>query len=690
MPLTYRKDHQPPVQDRKGLYTYETTSSGERHTQTGVIIQGKPRSLRMKVRRMSSSIINTFKRALFFSTGRVGEEEAEMPPQHVISNRPYFGDYDIASGSDKNPETPPQDMFISQVNSGAPTLRRVPSSIGYPSRSGSIRIVTPPKATGTPLSSSGNTWASSTTVSTLRSATGSKRLSIIRETTPKDECEGETKDSAHPRNKALDAQRVYSAFLRVTRAKTVNSTPDADTQTFNRMRYATLSEDASAQSCSSIASTVRKNAGSPKKSIQDSFVETPCPSPRHIIVSEQKENIPPTPEQKPASKTHVTIGPRITLYPPPAHDMTPGREEKGQIQTELALKTVRHSQSAFFPYTGGNTMVGNNPSPYKRATAMSPDAPSIYSRTTSGNTPPLPSLSLAQDQTGHASDLEGHLDEVVQHRRKVSLFQMNENRDGARVQRVTPSPSKNSLASYRTAKTRRDENIPVSTYLPGLMKPSDDMSTTDKVFMPHSAVAGAFGMNFFHRGRGRRDVGLGLVTRAGDGVGQGGMKTKHRVLTAKNIHETINVAQTEIRPLLENDSNLKVAGKVRESKNNWRMGTGTRLSSRSQAPTGINSGEKGKYKPKWDSIGADKSIIGNESAEVENKPGNTGTNIHTQGTGCDVLGQMSKFSFEVNDDKGYALSANQPLTLVESNIRNPKIFDGRRNVSVGSGTGAFL
>ncbi|KAF8457541.1 hypothetical protein BGX38DRAFT_800771 [Terfezia claveryi] len=714
MPSNYRRGNQPPMKERKPLYSFGASSfRGDKQVSAEAGLLQKPRSLRMKVRRMSSSIMNSVRRAFFAGTVR-DVEEMEVPPQHIVSNRAYFGSYDNASNVDKDIENIPGDLFMSRINSGAPTLQRVPSSIGHTSLSGSIRIVTPPKLAGTPLSSSGNTWASSTTASTLRSATGSKRLSIIREATPKNEGEEEI-GLPRPRNKALDAQRVYSAFLRVTRAKNVIHTAhEAERPALDRVDHASLFENPAAQSCSSFASTIKMKTSSPEKSIEESSVETPCPSPRHAMARENKENIPPTQfasESKHLTRTHVKIGPRITLYPPPENVVTPNKEKERE-QTELTLKTVRHAQSAFFPYTGGHAMVGMSPSPYKRAIAMSPDAPSIYSRTTSGETPrPNSTLdtesSLTQaTRAGDSAVLQG---QFVQLGRKMSLVQMNESHDGIVHNRVTPSSPKNSPATYHIAKSRRDENVPFSTYLPGLTRPGEDTITTVGASTPVSIVAGSFGMSLFNRERGRRDVGLGLVTKTGDGVMQKEAEQKHRVLTSKNLQEGVVVAQPETQPLSGIDSNVGQTANIGDKRSSGGMGTGMRLPNRSQVPTGVISfGKKGVNRPKSGSgnTGAsankDMSIVpfpnsvygGNSTGNLENERKvqddfGKGT---TAEAGSEILGQMSKLSFEMNDGRGYSLSEKLPRTSVDSYIRGPRrlLRNEGINGSVESGIGAFL
>jgi len=714
MPSNYQRGNQLSVKERKPLYSFGASSfRGDKQVSAEAGLPQKPHSLRMKVRRMSSSIMNSVRRAFFAGTAR-DIDEVEVPPQHIVSNRAYFGDYDNDSNADKDVENIPRDLFMSKVNSGAPTLRRVPSSIGHTSLSGSIRIVTPPKMAGTPLSSSGNTWASSTTASTLRSATGSKRLSIIREATPKNEREGEI-GMSRPRNKALDAQRVYSAFLRVTRAKNViGAAHEAEKPALDRVDHTSLSENPAAQSCSSFASTVKKSTSSPRKSIEETFVETPCPSPKNTMARENKENIPPArlaSESKHLTRTHIKIGPRITLYPPPEHIATPNEEKEGE-QADLALKTVRHAQSAFFPYTGGHAMLGISPSPYKRATAMSPDAPSIYSRTTSGETP-RPSSTLNTEssltQASRAGDSVGLQGQFVQLGRKVSLVQMNESRDGIVHNRVTPSPPRNSLATYRSTKSRRDENVPFSTYLPGLMRPGEDAITTAEASTPLSTVAGSFGMSFFNRGRGRRDVGLGLVTKTGEGIMQKELKQKHRVLTAKNLQEGVVAAQPETQPLSGIDSNVGATADIGDKRSSWGMGTGMRLPNRSQVPTGVISfGKKGVNRPKsgpgntGTSANKDMSIIpfpnsvyrGSNNGNVENeiKVQDGFGKETTAGAGSEILVQMSKFSFEMNDDRGYALSGNLSRTSVDSHIKSPRrlLRNEGINASVESGIGAFL
>jgi len=709
MPSAYRRDKQLPVRERKPLYSFGALSTlGDKQISGEAGLLQKPQSLRMKIRRISSSIMNSVRRVFFAGTTR-DTGGMEVPPQHVLSNRAYFGDYDNTSNIGKDVENIPRDLFLSRVNSGAPTIRRVPSSVGHTSLSGSIRIVTPPKMTGTPLSSSGNTWNSSTAVSTLRSATSSKRLSIIREATPKNETERGLGSLPRPRNKALDTQRVYSAFLRVTRAKNVvDAAHEADKQVLDRVEYVNLPEHPATQSCSSFASTVKRNTCSPEKEAEESFAETPLPLPKHTMAQENKENIPPTQltnENKYLTRTNIRVGPRITLYPPPEHAATPKKEGEEREHAELALRTARHAQSAFFPYTGSHPMIGVSPSPYRRAIAMSPDAPSIYSRTTSGETP-RPNSTLNTEppltQASRVGDSAGLQGQFVQLGRKVSLVQMNEGREVAVHNRVTPSPSKNSLASYRTANTKRDENAPFSAYLTRLMRPDEDANMIAEASTPLPTNTGSSGMSFFNRGRGRRDIGLGLVTRTGGGVMQKESKQKHRVLTAKTPQEA---SQPETQPLSGIDSNVGPATNIGDKGRSWGRGAGMKLN-RSQVPTGIISfGKKGVNRPKSGSgntnTGANKDIsvipnpnsaYGERNVENERKmlgPFSTGTTAGTEG---EILGQMSKFSFEMNDDRGYALSGNLPCMSAESRIKSPEALLRNEgiNASVESGIGAFL
>ncbi|KAF8429104.1 hypothetical protein EV426DRAFT_583695 [Tirmania nivea] len=352
-------------------------------------------------------------------------------------------------------------------------------------------------------------------------------------------------------------------------------------------------------------------------------------------------------------------------------------------------------------------MVGISPSPYKRATAMSPDAPSIYSRTTSGETPrPKSTLntqsSLTQGSgTGDSARFQG---QFVQLGRKVSLVQMNESHDGVVHNRVTPSPCKNSLATYRTARSRRDENVPFSTYLPGLMRPSEDATTTVEASTPLATVAGPLGMSFSNGGRGRRDAGFGMVTETGDGVTQKELKQRYRVLTAKNLQEGVVSAHPETQPLSGIDSNIGPTANIADKRSSWGTGTSMKLPNRSQVPTGVISfGRKGVNRPKsGSSANKDMSIAPfPNSVYGENNTGNIrierkeqddfgkGT---TAGAGSEILGQMSKFSFEMNDDRGYALSGNLPRMSVDSHIKSPRrlLRNEERNASVESGIGAFL
>ena len=711
MPASQRRENQASSKERKSLYSFGSLSSrGENQFQTEVTLQEKPRSLRMKVRKMSSSFVNSMRRALFSISGK-DNEGMGIPPQHIMSNRPYFGVYNNASDLDKENEDSSPDLFMYRVNSGAPTLRHVPSSIGYPSRSGSIRIVTPPALSTTPLSSSGNTWASSTTASTLRSGTSTKRLSIIRETTPKNDGEAESKGLPRAHSRVIDAQRVYSAFLRVSRAKNASTVNEKDQPTPEN-EYSLLSRDGSTLSRPSTASTMRRGSCSPKKSTINSFQETPCPSPRQSSVTENKENISPSQVknevERPVSKTHVIIGPRITLYPPPEQTMTHSKDKNDKSESELKMTTIRHMHSAFFPYSAGSTMVGSSPSPYKRATAMSPDVPSIYSRTTSGDTPePATSMDspiLGTDMKGENS---GHRDHFVQLGRRVSLVRMNQSRDEAFPNRMTPSPSANTLASFHTAKTRRDENIPLSTYLPGLTRPGEAPNLIEEASPSPSTVAGSFGMSFFNRARERRENNALQVSRNGGETGRGDSRKRYRVLTAKNIPETVaRSAQgpKETQPLAGIDSNIESTASNGDKRASW---MGIRLSNHSR-PT-LSFGKRSN------NTSLDNNLTENDVTVANAKDdGTEGKQLTDQGRnekqitvgsglmveepsefgpwegGQRELGQETKFSFEVNDDRDVVLSGRQGLGLKAKGPRMLLRNEVMRNASVESDIGAFL
>ena len=637
---------------------------------------------------MSSSLVNSVKRAFLFGVERE-KKESEVPPQHVMSHRPYFGTYGDSSEVDKDSNIPDR-IVVSYVNSGAPTLRRVPSSIGLPSRSGSIRIVTPPNPVRTPLSTSGNTWASNTTTSTLRSATGSKRLSIIRETTPRTDQDGELRKTSRYRNKALDAQRVYSAFLRVTRAKDCESNKEAEHSEPESKDSSSLFGNAPNKSCSSFASTVKKLSSSPKEDMRESLGETPCLSRRQTPVKQSQEDISPNQppyEEKPI-RTHIKIGPRITLYPPPEHITNKATESKHEKET---LKSIRHTPSAFFPYNNSPVAVGSSPSPYRRALAMSPDAPSIYSRTTSGETPNpdriLNKSSLSQ--INDARDTQGLREQFVQLGKKTSLASMNPNQDEPFFNYATPPPKNNSHALYRTEYTRTDENVPFTTNLPGCRRPGEEANTVAEIPASPATTNNSFGVNFFARGKERRDIGLGLVAKNANGTVGADSKQKYRVLTAKNHPEVQGQRQLENQALLGIDSNAR---------GSWGMASGLKFLSRSPVPNNlVRIGKKGD-KPNW-SVNTAMNTSANLEAKgfpdgrritVTHSKDNTARQDQNEGTANEMLKPTAKFSFETNDDREYGLLSGARLQMnLETTFRSVSRHE-HRNSSVASGIGAFL
>ncbi|KAF8463864.1 hypothetical protein BDZ91DRAFT_849979 [Kalaharituber pfeilii] len=660
LPASYRQEK---TKERKPLHPLPFSNDKNHQVDDLSGIPAKPQSLRMKVRRMSSTLVNSVKRA-FFSSARKDEVATELPPQHVMSNRPYFGDYHNASELSKEQERSPLDTFMTRANSGPPSLRRVPSSIGYPYHSGSIRIVTPPTLTNTPLTA--NTWASSTTTSTLRSATGSQRLSIIPETTSKMD-DGESNALPRPRNKALDTQRVYSAFLRVSRAKNNKSTAqEAEQSASEPIQSTTLVRNPSVDSHSSNASTIKKHVSTPQPS-PDRYNSTPCPLPKQRIGTVNKENIPPTQlqDQTLRSRTNITIGPRITLYPPP--EQTPNQEKQENTEQETVTRSLRHLHSAFFPYSAGAVIVGATPSPYKRATAMSPDAPSIYSRTTSGNSPQT--IRVSREAQAHMDnsmpDVGGHRDNFVQLGRKVSLVEMSRAREDGfasfEKRRAHPLPD----VPVGVSSARGDENAPFSAYLQGSIRleeaPSLQMPSTSP-----SAVAGAFRLGFFNRGRACRDTGAVQKSTSGNaGILRSTPTRRHRVLTAKNLQGAVtdsgygqgqNQTYMSPSPLTGIDANVggqdsEQASKGAEKRQSWGAGGG--LSSnlvQTQA-----EGDKTKRN------------LGDEQRNTASKP-------------------TTKYLFEVNGDRArdYKLAV-KPLPATQE-----VMDDGERNVSISSATGAFL
>lgn len=651
----------------------------------------RPRSLRMKVRRMSSSLVNSMKRAFLFRAER-DKKETEVPPQHVMSHRPYFGTYGDSSDLGKDSNIP-DSIVMSCVNSGAPTLRRVPTSIGLPSHSGSIRIVTPPKPTGTPLSTSGNTWASSTTTSTLRSATGSKRLSIIQETTQKNDQDVELKEASRYHSKALDAQRVYSAFLRVTRAKNCESNKEAEQPVPENKDSGLLFENAPNKSCSSFASTVKKLSNSPKGGMRESFVETPCPPRSQTPLKQSQENIPlnqPAYEEKPI-RTHIKIGPRVTLYPPPEQVTDRAKEDKHERE---AMKSIRHTHSAFFPYNNSPIVAKSSPSPYRRALAMSPDAPSIYSRTTSGATP-NPDLipnksSLAQ--VGGTRDTQGLLEKFVQLGKKTSL---TSNKSEPCFSHAMPSQPKNSLAPYNRAYIRIDENVPLTTYLPGYRRPGENVNAAANTFTPPAITYNSFGMNFYARGRERRDIGLGIVAKNASGAVTTDSRQKYRVLTAKNLPEVEGQKQLENQALLGIDSNAEMGMNVGVTRGSWGMASGPKLLNHSPARSSvINIGGEGDKS----SLGFNTVVDASAGDEAEGFPdgrmittthckGNAAKQDQNEGIANEILKPTAKFSFEINDDREYALSGER--MNLKTTFRSVSRHE-HRNSSVASGVGAFL
>ena len=645
---------------------------------------------------MSSSLMNSMKRAFIFGVERE-KKETKVPPQHVMSHRPYFGTYGNLSDLGKDSNVP-DNIVVSCVNSGVPTLRRVPSSIGLPSRSGSVRIVTPPKPTGTPLSTSGNTWTSSTTTSTLRSATGSKRLSIIRETTPKNDQDGDLRETSMYRNKALDAQRVYSAFLRVTRGKNSESNKETQQSEPENKDSGSLFENAHNISCSSFASTVKKASYSPKRDPQESVIEARCPSRKQTPVKQNQENIPPnkSPYEEKPIRTHITIGPRITLYPPPEQVTNKARD--GQHERET-VKSIRHTHSAFFPYNNCPIAAGSSPSPYRRALAMSPDAPSIYSRTTSGETP-NPDLvfnksSLAQ--ISNARDIQGLREQFVQLGKKTSLASMNPNQDDLFFNHTTPPAPKNSPASYRTAYTRTDENIPLTKNSPGCRRLGEGENTIAEISTSPATTYNSFGVNFLARGRERRDPGISPIAKNANGAVTADSRQKYRVLTAKNLPEVEGQRQSENQALLGIDSNVEMSMNVRESRGSWGMTSGLKFLNRSPAPNNVTRiGKKGD-KPHWSGNSALNTSAGAEAKGFPDRrvviathcKDNTAKQDPNEGLANEMLKPTAKFSFETNDDREYGLSGEGPQMKLETTFK-PVPQQEYRNSSIASGIGAFL
>ncbi|KAI5796245.1 hypothetical protein DFH27DRAFT_654047 [Peziza echinospora] len=725
MPSSYRRDHfQPTVKERKPLYYFGSSSFRGDKNPTGDAGQPeKPRSLRMKVRKMSATVVNSVKRAFLVGSGK-DEQPQEMPVQHVVSNRPYFGDYSTLS--DRRKQGPmghnnlSQDIFMSQVSSGAPSLRKVPSSVGYPSRSGSIRIVTPPTRSSTPLSSSGNTWATST-ASTLRSGTGSKRLSIIREATPKND--GERDNNTTPtrsRNKALDTQRVYSAFLRVSRAKNAEAEQELERIDSQMQAGAELPRSASAQSHSTTRSTIKKSVTFSQDPFQTTSNHSEA-SIRSVLPDGNKENTPPLPlaqSQKPMGRTHITIGPRITLYPPPSVESEDAitADQNSSMNRGENNKSMR-SYAGFFPYSEGQLLGGSTPSPYKRATAMSPDAPSIYSRTTSGETPrPF----LADGPTPRPPspfDSNDSENQFVQLGRKVSLVQMKRSNENFKVlgNYSAPTPS-NTPGSYYTAKTRKDENLPISTYIPGLMRPGETTIPAERDQYGHS-TASSFGLSFF---RGRQ-INNRRVTITGEGNRTAAAlesTKKHRVLTAKTFQGTITGPEaldaigTGTQPLSKIDSNTGTMTSQGSKKSNWGLGIGKRLLSHSQ-PSRESGLDINEHKAESKDRSVTQAFSENSTPTKENFQtyngivrGTSDENVEEIAAGASAR-SPPKFSFELNDDRvittsalGDRFSNASASASANSNskprVRGPRALvqktyeTERRNSSVSSSIGAFL
>ena len=683
MPASYRREQIAAEKEKRHSHVPGFSSlRGVKKLQMDGYSLENPRSLRLKVRRMSATLIKTVRRAFHPSHGR-DENDPEMPAQHILSSRPYFGDYTHSSELIREPTrdgNSSQNIFMSRVNTGVPSLRRPLSSVGYPSSSGSIRIVTPPALSSSSLSSSGNTWATST-ASTLRSAAGSKRLSIIPETTPRNEGE---KAGVYMRNRVLDKERVYSAFLRVSRARN----PGAGYEDKHQMHITepgSIERSPSVQSRSTIASTIKRTVtfnDSPSRSPMGGYSQAPTSPPKSPLAGplKQKENVPPVTEASQRStKTHITIGPRITLYPPPLEDTQPesgGPSQSTELpdsQSESVPKSIRQTHSTFFPYhQAGLLKIGTSPSPFKRlrAAAMSPDAPSMYSRTTSGETP-RPVMDSSSTPTLRPSPIkaQGIFREHLSHLggRRGSLAQLNSSQGDfftpsmttATAKETTPPPSNTSASTYYTAKTRKDENVPFSTYIPGLMRPGEVVNEEEEALNSSRS-------RIFSRSRllnSRRDTGGSseAIPVATGGESENGAKNwtpdipQHSAAT-----EPVAFGKMKTGPQVLSgiDSNAGRQMDVGE-KGSWGVSIGKRIMGHTQASVGIGFGRRrtnvnaGHHRSGFNLANRPQGIrIERDVIEVMS-PEYSGRNTPEVGVGT-MAARQSKISFEPNVEEEFS------------------------------------
>lgn len=432
MPESLRKQYaeKPIVKERKSFYL----SASARREQKPIVfpetVRGKKKepsdekelsvrkAVSEKARKMSASFFGTMRRAF----GKQVKLEPAFPEQHVTSTRQHFRDYVSPNELHENildiPD--PNNLTIRPaVVSRAPTFRHVPSYEMLRSVTGSIGEATPPMPPPhrdmSVTTDSMSTWNATLDRNYLASK---KRLSIIDENVPnkvKENIYSPPSFDKQQSQKSYEAKRVYSALMkRLDRGSPRAKKEEAEYIHGPGYYFAPglglrpeeeglFERPYTAASTNTVVTAIRKNSGRWRQNSEDeneSFYVPPVPALpmfyRQGAAGETPSSANVWLNRTPAAEVEgvMNLNSRATtsrnskldgITPAPLNALP-----TTQISTPERRLRVARSASTFFPYSSSVDEVvrESTPSPYRKATGVMDSNSSVYTNSTTTNTPP--------------------------------------------------------------------------------------------------------------------------------------------------------------------------------------------------------------------------------------------------------------------------------------------------------------
>lgn len=429
-----------------------------------------------KIRTLS---VSTIKRGLKRVFGRTKSTEHRLPPENVHSPQTELGHY-ISSGLGTDPEglpeTPAEEVCSHGVSYGYPDYYR--GSINRTtSEAPTVRIMQSSESLCT-SNSRVTSWADSTVANTIMTKNPADRnsLCIIRE-------HGDSAQSATFASPESYIRRGYAVFSKPLRARSSANKLDGSVDTqrvysalMKRIDNATLQQDEQI-----LVGTVPGGQPIPERASSIYSLR----SSRSIRQVPSESSIKST-----ASFFTANVRPFSTHSPSPVRNSCPSQSQVQQNEHQNRTShhrspALRESGSTFFP-TPPYGKPGT-PSPYRRAMASidrapdysdedsgsviisrlvrgetEPDSPSVYSRTTGGNTPKQQGATGNIDNSPRSTDTRG-MATIFESRRTKYVSPRRANSSRPTIVPVKPSGDWQKWMSSEIARIDRHGSVVLQT-----------------------------------------------------------------------------------------------------------------------------------------------------------------------------------------------------------------------------------